>query len=207
MTYDIDEKLKLSKKLKKYMKDDEIDNAFYLELSKILKEIKIDDVPSDHTTFYEKNLINDISLNKNVKFNNKILHQSKLLNYFIKDLNNEKISKDANEILKKIKSNKKYKFSRKDKILLDSLRYDGIDIQKKYDNLYEKDPNIPTDLQVLINNNNIGMILLRLVEIIGEDQIENLGTETLYFITAVLNETNLDNLRNKIIIKTLPNRV
>ena len=53
------------------MKDDEIDNAFYLELSKILKEIKIDDVPSDHTTFYEKNLINDISLNKNVKFNNK----------------------------------------------------------------------------------------------------------------------------------------
>ncbi len=207
LTYDIDEKLKLSKKLKRYMKDDEIDNAFYLELSKILKEIKIDDVPSDHTTFYEKNLINDISLNKNIKFNNKILHQSKLLNYFIKDLNNEKISKDANEILKKIKSNKKYKFSRKDKILLDSLRYDGIDIQKKYDNLYEKDPNIPTDLQVLINNNNIGMILLRLVEIIGEDQIENLGTETLYFITAVLNETNLDNLRNKIIIKTLPNRV
>ena len=207
LTYDIDEKLKLSKKLKKYMKDDEIDNAFYLELSKILKKIKIDDVPSDHTTFYEKNLINDITLNKNIKFNNKILHQSKLLNYFIKDLNNEKISKDANEILKKIKSNKKYKFSRKDKILLDSLRYDGVDIQKKYDNLYEKDPNIPTDLQVLINNNNIGMILLRLVEIIGEDQIENLGTETLYFITTVLNETNLDNLRNKIIIKTLPNRV
>jgi len=207
LTDDIDEKLKLSKKLKRYMKDDEIENAFYLELSKILKEIKIDDIPSDHTTFYEKNLINDISLNKNIKFNNKILHQSKLLNYFIKDLNNEKISKDANEILKKIKSNKKYKFSRKDKILLDSLRYDGIDIQKKYDNLYEKDPNIPTDLQVLINNNNIGMILLRLVEIIGEDQIENLGTETLYFITAVLNETNLDNLRNKIIIKTLPNRV
>ena len=60
---------------------------------------------------------------------------------------------------------------------------------------------------MLINNNNIGMILLRLVEIIGEDQIENLGTETLYFITAVLNEMNLDNLRNKIIIKTLPNRV
>ena len=207
LTYDIDEKLKLSKKLKRYMKDDEIDNAFYLELSKILKEIKIDDVPSDHTTFYEKNLINDMSLNKKIKINNKILHQSKLLNYFIKDLNNEKISKDANEILKKIKSNKKYKFSRKDKILLDSLRYDGVNIQKKYDNLYEKDPNIPTDLQVLINNNNIGMILLRLVEIIGEDQIENLGTETLYFITAVLNETNLDNLRNKIIIKTLPNRV
>tara|TARA_Y100001935_G_C17298838_1_gene507864 strand:+ start:40 stop:1782 length:1743 start_codon:yes stop_codon:yes gene_type:complete len=207
LTYDIDEKLKLSRKLKKYMKDDEINNAFYLELSKILKEIKIEDIPSDHTTFYEKNVINEMDLNNNIKFNNKILHQSKLLNYFIKDLNNEKISKDTNEILKKIKSNKKYIFSRKDKILLDSLRYDGINIQKKFDNLYEKDPNIPTDLQVLINNNNIGMILLRLVEIIGEDQIDSLGTETLYFIIAVLNETNLDNLRNKIIIKTLPNRV
>lgn len=207
LTYDIDEKLKLSKKLKKYMKDDEIDNAFYSELSKILKEIKIEDIPSDHTTFYEKNIINEIDLNKNIKFNNKILHQSKLLNYFIKGLNNEKISKDTNEILKKIKSNKKYIFSRKDKILLDSLRYDGVNIQKKYDNLYEKDPNIPTDLQVLINNNNIGMILLRLVEIIGEDQIDNLGTETLYFITTVLNETNMDNLRNKIIVKTLPNRI
>ena len=207
LTYDIDEKLKLSKKLKKYMKDDEINNAFYLELSKILKEIKIEDIPSDHTTFYEKNVIKDVDLNKNIKFNNKILHQSKLLNYFIKELNNEKISKDTNEILKKIKSNKKYIFSRKDKILLDSLRYDGINIKKKFDNLYEKDPNIPTDLQVLINNNNIGMILLRLVEIIGEDQIDNLGTETLYFIIAVLNETNMDNLRNKIIIKTLPNRV
>ena len=207
LTYDIDEKLKLLKKLKKNMKDDEINNAFYLELSKILKEIKIEDIPSDHTTFYEKNVINDMDLSNNIKFNNKILHQSKLLNYFIKDLNNEKISKDTNEILKKIKSNKKYIFSRKDKILLDSLRYDGINIQKKFDNLYEKDPNIPTDLQVLINNNNIGMILLRLVEIIGEDQIDNLGTETLYFIVTVLNETDLDNLRNKIIIKTLPNRV
>ena len=49
-----------------------------------------------------------------------------------------KISKDTNEILKKIKSNKKYIFSRKDKIFLDSLRYDGINI-KKFDNLYEKD--------------------------------------------------------------------
>ena len=40
------------------MKDDEINNAFYLELSKILKEIKIEDIPSI-TTFYEKNVIND----------------------------------------------------------------------------------------------------------------------------------------------------
>ena len=40
---------------------------------------------------------------------------------------------------------------------------------------------IPTDLQMLLNNNEAGMILLRLVEIIGEDDLENLDADTLYF--------------------------
>ena len=65
---------------------------------------------------------------------------------------------------------------------------------------------MPTDLQVLINNNEIGMILLRLVEIIGEDKLESLGTEDLYFITSVLNQTDLDIIRDKILIKILPQR-
>ena len=51
------------------------------------------------------------------------------------------------------------------------------------------------------------MILLRLVEIIGEDKIENLGTESLYFITTVLNEIDLDKLRNEILLKTLPLKI
>ena len=63
--------------------------------------------------FTKKMLINDVDLNKNVKFNNKILHQSKLLNYFIKDLNNEKISKDTNEILKKLSLIKNINFPEK----------------------------------------------------------------------------------------------
>ena len=54
-----------------------------------------------------------LDLNKNIKFNNKILHQSKLLNYFIKDLNNEKISKDTNEILKKLSLIKNINFPEK----------------------------------------------------------------------------------------------
>ena len=91
--------------------------------------------------------------------------------------------------------------------MLDSLIYDGVDIQKKYENLYEKNPNIPTDLQVYINNEDVGMILLRLVEIIGEDNLGDLGTETLYFITTTLNEINLDKLRNNILIKILPLKV
>ena len=36
------------------------------------------------------------------------------------------------------------------------------------------------------------MVLLRLVEIIGEDDLENLDSDTLYFMTSILNKLNLD---------------
>ena len=51
------------------------------------------------------------------------------------------------------------------------------------------------------------MILLRLVEIIGEDNIEDLGSETQYFVITVLNEINLDKIRNEILLKILPLKV
>ena len=67
--------------------------------------------------------------------------------------------------------------------------------------------NVPTDIQLLINNNEIGMVLLRLVEIIGEDDLKNLDSDTLYFMTTILNQLNLDSLRNKIILKVLPLKI
>ena len=67
--------------------------------------------------------------------------------------------------------------------------------------------NIPTDIQLLINNNEIGMILLRLVEIIGEDNLENLDSDSLYFMSTILNQLNLDSIRNKIILKVLPLKI
>lgn len=202
----VKEKLYLAKTLKESMINDEIENAFLLELSKILKKIDSTEVPLEYLKFYQDNIIKEKKITK-IKFNNKILHQSKLLNYFIKGYSLEKASKEANDILKKINSNKKYVFSNKDKIILDSIKYDGVELKKKYLNLYDKNPNIPTDLQVLINNDDTGMILLRLVEIIGEDKIENLGTESLYFIITVLNEIDLDKLRNEILLKTLPLKI
>ena len=207
LTYDIKERLRLAKNIKKLMIEDEIEYAFEIELSNILKEIKFDDVPAEYTTFYNENILNDENLEKKIKFNNKILHQSKLLNYFLKNYDHTRVAKDTNDILKKIKSDKKYIFSNKDKILLDSLEYDGIKIKKQYKNLYDKNSDIPTDLQVLVNNEDIGMLLLRLVEIIGEDNVSDLGTESLYFITTVLNQVDLDQIRNKIIINTLPHRI
>ena len=66
---------------------------------------------------------------------------------------------------------------------------------------------MPDDIQVLIDNNDIGLVLLRLVEVIGQDEIENIGSETLYFIISALNQLNIDHLRNKILLKVLPLKV
>ena len=51
------------------------------------------------------------------------------------------------------------------------------------------------------------MVLLRLVEIIGEDDLKNLDPDTLYFMTSVLNELDLDLIRNKILLEVLPLKI
>ena len=59
----------------------------------------------------------------------------------------------------------------------------------------------------LSDQGQIGLVLLKIIEIIGEDQLADLDPETLYFITATLNKLDLKKIRNNIIIKTLPYRV
>ena len=89
-----------------------------------------------------------------------------------------------------------------------SLIYDGIKISDKYSSILELyNSNIPTDIEVMINDGEMAMILLRLVEIIGEDDLNNLGSESLYFILSTLNKLNIDKIRNNIILKTFPLKV
>ena len=45
------------------------------------------------------------------------------------------------------------------------------------------------------------------VQIIGEDKITEIGSDTLYFIVSVLNQLNLDKIRNRLILKVLPLKV
>ena len=59
----------------------------------------------------------------------------------------------------------------------------------------------------MINDGEIAMILLRLVEIIGEDDLVDLGTETIYFIISTLNKLNIDKIRNDIILQVIPVKV
>ena len=200
--------LDLSYKLKESFIKDNIENAFRSELKRVLSKVSREQVPSNFSSFFNENLTIPALKEKKIKVNNKIIHQSKLLKYFEDQYDIEKVEEDLNKLLKSIKKNKDYNITNKDLILLESLISDGVKIKKNYKNMFNFDQsNVPTDIQLLINNNEAGMVLLRLVEIIGEDDLENLDSDTLYFISTILNQLNLDSLRNKIILKVLPLKI
>ena len=202
------EKLKLLKILKDLFIKDNLNDAFDVELKNFLKDIDPTEIPANLTSFYYTNIEIKSSSKKNIKFNNDVMHQSKLINYFNDEISKSKIEKELVNFLKKIKKNKKYLFSKKDVIFIESLRSDGIKIPKKYDELYTLDQNeIPTDIQVMINNNEKGLALLRIAEVIGQDNLERIDDDTLYFIISTLNQLNIDPIRNDILLKVLPLKV
>ena len=202
------EKIKLIKLLKESFIKDGITNAFDNTLTTFLDKIGEGEIPSDYTDFYQL-YSKKININKKkVKFNNKIIHQSKLLDYFNNNSNRKNVEIDLDNLFKKIKKNKKYFFSIKDIILLESLKSDGVKISKKYEKIYKPtEPNIPYDIQILINKDEMGLALLRIVEIIGEDKIEDMDPETSYFIISILNQLDIDKLRNELLLKVLPLKV
>ncbi|MDB9765571.1 hypothetical protein OAB32_02405, partial [Candidatus Pelagibacter sp.] len=201
-------KLELMKILKDIFESEDIGNAFDTELAKFLKKIDETDVPSNFTTFYNQHIKNDEITNKKIKYNNKILHQSKLVNYFNGDYTKSKIEEDLDKFLKKIKKDKKYFLSKKDIIFLEALKSDGIEISKKYENLYEINKSeMPRDIQEMINNKETGAALLRIIEVIGPEKIEDIDDDTVYFIINTLNQLNADLIRNKLLLKVLPLKV
>ena len=205
---DTESKIKLLKILKEQFNKNKIGNAFSNELVNILEKLNEEEIPSNYNDFYNYHLADKKNSNKKIKFNNKIIHQSSLLNYFSNDMDSEKVEKELEKILKKKKKNKKYYFSTRDIIVIESLISDGIEVSDKYSSLFElHQSNIPTDIEVMLNDGEMAMILLRLVEIIGEDDLINLGSESLYFIISTLNKLNIDKIRNSIILKVLPLKV
>ena len=201
LTEDPKLKLELIKILKDIFQSEGIENAFDDELKKLLSQIEESEVPSNFTTFYNQYLKDDEIISKKIKYNNKILHQSKLVNYFNGDYAKSKIEEDLNKFLKKIKKDKKYFLSKKDVIFLEALKSDGIKISKKYQNLYKVNKSeMPSDIQRMIDNNEIGAALLRIIEVIGPEKIEDIDDDTVYFIINTLNQLNTDLIRNKLLL-------
>jgi hypothetical protein len=208
ITSDIESKLELMNALKNSLKNENIENAFDSELRLFLNEFEQEDIPANFTRFYENYINEDNVKLKRIKINNKILHQSKLINYFREEENQKKITKDLNDLLKKVKKDKKYFFSKKDVILVEALKSDGIKVSDKYKNLYKiKESEMPSDIQILINNNDMATAMLRIVEVIGQDKLIDIDADTMYFIINTLNQFNIDPLRNRILLKVLPLKV
>ena len=205
---EVNKKIELIKILKESFVKDNLANAFDSKLRKLLEKFELDQISSKNTSFYLNYINSEETKRKKIKYNDDLIHQSKLIKYFSGDYSQSKIEKDLNNFLKKIKKNKKYVLSKKDIILIESLKSDGIKIDKKYSNLYEiLDSEMPTDIQVMINNNEIASAILRIIEVIGQDKLETLDEDTLFFIISALNQLNVDIIRNDILLKVLPLKV
>ena len=200
-------KLEFLNILKDLFVNDNIENAFDLELSKFLKEIDLVEVPSNFTTFYNNYLNDEVDLGK-IKYNSKILHQSKLINYFSGDYKRSKIEDDLKKFLVKIEADEKYFFSVKDIIFLEALKFDGVNIPNNYKDLFtNKQADIPKDIQKLVDNREIGAAILKVIEAIGSERIENIDEDKVYVIINILNKIGADQIRNKLLLKVLPLKI
>ena len=204
----LENKIKLLFLLEDLFKKDGLSNVYANFLSDRLREINLEEIPDSYKEVVKNNIISkkEFELGK-IKYDDKILHRSKLIKYFIDNENLNKVQKDFNKIYKKVKKNKKYFYSAKDLALIESLAYEGIKLPKDLDiNELKKKYEVPDNLLQLAKNNETAFLTLKLVEIIGEDEPYNLDPETIYFITHLLNETNLKKIRDDFLISALPLR-
>ena len=195
--------------LEDLFKKNNLGNIFTKKLSDTLKEIGLENIPEEYKKIAESRIEKKESiLFGKIKYNDKVLHQSKIIKFYLENEQQKKIQKDIDKIFKKISKNRKYFFSAKDLALVDALVKDGFKIpasfnQKELASKYE----VPKNLLQLIEKKQNAYLALKIVEIIGEDEPHQLDPETIFFITSLLNETNLIKIRNKVLISALPQRV
>jgi hypothetical protein len=205
----VEKKLKYIFLLNDLFKKEKLSNVFKSYLSETLKEFEADDIPNEYESLVANNIVSEEEYKLGrIKFDDKILHRSRILRHFT-DVGtpSQKTQKDLDNIYKKIKRNRNYFFSAKDLVLIESLEEDGFTIPKEIEKSeIAKNYNIPGSLINLLNNDELGLLILKFVEIIGEDEIENLDAETIYFITHILNKAKLVKFRNKVIVASLPSR-
>ena len=194
--------------LEELFKKENLQNIYSKFLSDKIQEIGIENISERYQEIAQSRIIRDdeFALGK-VKYNDKILHQSKILKYYFENENEKKVQKDIDKIFKKISKNRKYFYSAKDLALIDSLINDGFSLPSNFDykNLAEKF-DIPKNLLKLIENKQNAFLALKIVEIIGEDEPHELDPETIYFITNLLNKMNLKQIRNLVFNTALPLR-
>ena len=205
LTVDPEKKIYLSFLLKDLFKKDKIYPVYEEELSSILKQIDPDEIPEQYKEIVNENIDPNFTNIKKVKFNNNILHKSKIVRHFLENYDKTtRTEKDLKTVYKKVKKNKKYFISIMDIIVLESLVSDGVKIPNSLNYTSLSSEFIaPKGLEDLVEQEQVGLVLLKIIEIIGEDKVEDLDPETLYFLTKILNQLNLKKIRNSILSKAL----
>ena len=194
--------------LEELFKKSDLSNIYSKFLSNKIEEIGVENLPARYQEIALAFILSDddLAMGK-VKYNDKILHQSKILKYFLEGENKKKVQKDIDKLFKKVIKNKKYFISAKDLALADSLIKDGFSLPSnfRYDDLSKKF-DVPKNLLQLIKNDQKAFLALKIVEIIGEDEPYQLDPETIYFVTNLLNKMDLFTIRNKVLNSALPLR-
>ena len=205
----VESKIEILFLLEELFKKNDLINIYSKFLSDRIEEIGIENLPKEYqeTALAKIKSDEELFLGK-VKYNNKVLHQSKILKYIIEGENTSKVQKDIDKIFKKIIKNKKYFISAKDLALVDALIADGFSLPSnfKYNELV-KELDVPKNLLQLAENDQKAFLALKIVEIIGEDEPYQLDSETIFFLINLLNKTNLVVIRNKVLNSALPKRI
>ena len=205
----VETKLKYLFLLNDLFKKDNLSNIFKEYLNRELKTLDTKQIPLSYKQLVAENIIyekkNDLG---KIKYNDKYYHTSRIIKFYTEeDAFKKKLEKEFAAIYKKIKKNKKYKISLKDIILFEALESDGIILPKELiDQKIIKNNLPPPELLNLSKNNETGLLLLRIVELIGEDEILDLDLQTIYFINHLLIKSGIKKFSNKILITALPER-
>jgi len=209
LSNDTETKLYFTFLLKELFEKDNLLNVYKKELLNIINSIDKKEIPQSYEDAVESVLKNNLDSEKKIKFENDILHRSKVIKHFLDNRKEtSKTEKEFKSVYKKMKRNKKYFISIKDIIVLESLQVDGISLPEglDFENLITE-LTVPRSLEEMVEQNQMGLIVLKIIEIIGEDKIQNLDPETIYFLSNILNQLNLKKIRNRILSEALPARV
>lgn len=202
-------KLKYIFLLNDLLKKDKLSNISREYVDKELKSLDQNKIPLAYRQLVSENIIykKETEL-KRINYNNDNYHTSGILTFYTeKNISKKQVEKEIESISKKIKKNKEYKISIKDTILFESLESDEITIPVELidkENIKNNTPSI--ELLNLVKNNEIGLLLLKIVELIGEDEILDLNDQTIYFVNHLLIKSGLKKIRNKILTTALPER-
>ena len=204
----VERKINLTFLLKDLFKKDKLNKIYSKEMANILRAIDPNKIPNDYKELVESNMKQNFE-DKKIKFDNDILHRSKVIKHFLdNDQKINKTEKDFKSVYKKIKRNKKYFISIMDIIVLESLEIDGMKLPQELDfSELSSQLTVPANLQDLADKKQLGLLMLKIIELIGEDDVRDLDPETIYFLNKIMNELNLKKIRNNILSEKLPVRV